>query len=169
MPITFRRLNRKDKANYRKIRAECLQKFPDNFGSTFKEESRLKELKFEVFLKEENADNFMFGAFDGESLSGICGFSRESRLKTKHRGEIVQMYVKPQYTGKNIGFDLLQKTIEAAFENAEAEQIILSVVADNKGANKLYEKLGFVEYGLLENYFKQGETYWHQQFMVLNR
>lgn len=169
MPISFRQLGKDDALLYRKIRLECLKNFPDNFGSTFEEESRIERLKFEIFLSEENTDNFMFGAFDGENLIGICGFSRELRNKTRHRGEIVQMYVNPAFAGQNIGFDLLQRTIEKALAIPEIEQIILSVVAENKGANKLYEKLGFVEYGFIAHYFKQGEKYWNQRFMVLER
>lgn len=169
MPISFRQLGKDDALLYRKIRLECLKNFPDNFGSTFEEESRIERLKFEIFLSEENTDNFMFGAFDGENLIGICGFSREPRNKTRHRGEIVQMYVNPAFAGQNIGFDLLQRTIEKALANSEIEQIILSVVAENKGANKLYEKIGFVQYGFINNYFKEGEKYWNQRFMVLER
>lgn len=169
MLISFRQLGKNDAPIYRKIRLDCLKNFPDNFGSTFDEESKVNELKFETYLKEENTDNFMFGAFNGENLIGVCGFSRETRNKTKHRGEIVQMYVNPDYSGKNIGFDLLQKTVEKALESLEIEQIVLSLVAENQGANKLYKKIGFVEYGFLQNYFKQGERYWNQRFMVLQR
>jgi ribosomal protein S18 acetylase RimI-like enzyme len=146
-----------------------LQKFPDNFGSAFIEESQMPQLKFEKYLTENDENNFMFGAFDGEDIIGICGFSREERGKAKHRGEIVQMYVNPIFKGQNIGNRLLSITIERAFENKEIEQIVLSVVADNKPANKAYEKIGFAEYGLLPNYFKDGERYWDQRFMLLER
>jgi hypothetical protein len=63
MPISFRQLKGANSSDYRRIRSECLQKFPDNFGSSFEEESKISELKFERFLREENSDNFMFGAF----------------------------------------------------------------------------------------------------------
>jgi RimJ/RimL family protein N-acetyltransferase len=169
MPISFRQLTSADSLDYRRVRLECLQTFPDNFGSACEEESKIPQLKFEKYLLENNSDNFMFGAFDGEDLIGICGFSREDRNKTKHRGEIVQMYVNPNFAGQRIGFDLLRKTVEKALENSEIEQIVLSLVADNQAANKLYEKVGFVEYGRLQNYFKQGERYWNQRFMVLER
>jgi RimJ/RimL family protein N-acetyltransferase len=169
MQISFRQLTATDRQNYRRVRAECLQKFPDNFGSSFEEESLIPELEFERFLREENSNNFMFGAFDNDELIGICGFLREDRNKTKHRGEIVQMYVNPAFAGQSIGLQLLRTTIEKAFENSEIEQIILGVVADNQSANRTYEKLGFTEYGVLPKYFKQGETYWHQRLMILER
>lgn len=169
MSVVIRQLGKDDSSSYRQIRAECLQRFPDNFGSTFEEESRIKQLKFESYLLEENADNFMFGAFNEDELIGICGFLRETRNKTKHRGDIVQMYVNPMFAGQGIGNKLLTATIQKAFENGEIEQITLSVVAENASANKAYEKIGFVEYGRLPNYFKQGERYWTQRFMVLER
>jgi RimJ/RimL family protein N-acetyltransferase len=169
MPVSFRQLTNDDRREYRRIRAECLQKFPDNFGSTFEEESLIPELKFERYLSDENSCNFMFGAFVNNELIGICGFLRGDRNKTKHRSEIVQMYVSPNFAGQNIGFRLLQTTIENAFENAEIEQVTLAVVVGNQRANKIYERVGFVEYGILPKYFKQDETYRDQRFMVLER
>ncbi len=169
MQVSYRQLTSEDVSDYRKVRAECLQNFPDNFGSTFEEENKLPELKFERCLRDKNSENFMFGAFSETELIGLCGFTREDRNKTKHRGEIVQMYVNHRFAGQGIGKQLLQHTINKAFENREIEQIVLSVVAENKNANNAYEKVGFVQYGLLSNYFKQGERYWNQRFMVLER
>jgi GNAT superfamily N-acetyltransferase len=108
MQVNFRQLRSEDILSYRKVRAECLQNFPDNFGSTFEEESKIPELKFERYLRENNPNKFMLGAFSGIELFGICGFIREDRNKTKHRGEIVQMYVNPSFEGQNIGKQLLQ-------------------------------------------------------------
>jgi len=111
----------------------------------------------------------MVGAFDGERLIGLCGFNREDRLQTKHRGEIVQMYVNREYANRNIGSDLLQSTITHAFENTEIEQISLSLVAQNEKAHQVYIKLGFSEYGRISNYFKEGARYWDQRFMIMYR
>lgn len=169
MSVVIRQLEKKDSSIYRRIRLECLQTFPDNFGSTFEEENRINPLKFESYLLEESEDNFMFGAFNENELIGICGFAREARNKTRHRGEIVQMYVNPMFAGQGIGNKLLKAVIQKAFENGEIEQIILSVVEENSSANKAYEKIGFVEYGRLQNYFKQGGRYWNQRFMVLGK
>ena len=169
MKIHYRKLQAEDVAVYRKVRLECLFEFPDNFGSTYGEESQVKELKFETILAVGKSDSFMMGAFDGELLIGLCGFNREDRLKTKHRGEIVQMYVNKQYANKNIGSSLLKATIEKAFQNPDIEQISLSVVQQNETANKVYEHLGFSEYGRIPNYFKSATRYWDQRFMILYR
>jgi RimJ/RimL family protein N-acetyltransferase len=169
MNIHYRKLKKEDVAIYRKVRLECLYEFPDNFGSTYAEECQLKELKFETILAGVRSDSFMMGAFDDQQLIGLCGFKREERMKTKHRGEIVQMYVNKQYANKNIGSSLLKTTIENAFQNPEIEQISLSVVRQNEKANKVYEHLGFSEYGRIANYFKSATRYWDQRFMILYR
>ena len=108
------------------------------------------------------------GAFtDYNKMAGICGLVRDLRSKTRHRGEIVQMYVDPSFAGQGIGKTLLRLTVEKTFQNAEIEQIILSVVYTNDKAIKLYERLGFIEYGKLENYFKTGTRYFAQLFLSL--
>lgn len=169
MLIEYKKLGQSDKAIYRQTRLECLQKFPDNFGSTYEEESQKNQLYFEQVLENEDFDNFMMGAFAEKKCIGICGFLREDRQKTKHRGEIVQMYVNPDFAGQKIGKTLLEKTIELAFQNPEIEQINLSLVADNAQAHHTYLSVGFVEYGLVKNCFKQGDKYWDLRLMMLHR
>jgi RimJ/RimL family protein N-acetyltransferase len=169
MQIEYRKLGKSDKAIYRQTRLECLYKFPDNFGSTYEEESQESQLKFEQIIENEEVDSFMVGVFVEEKCIGLCGFSRESRNKTKHRGEIVQMYVNPDFSGQKIGKTLLKKTIELAFQNPEIEQINLSLVANNTKALQTYLNQGFVEYGLVKNCFKQGNQYWDLCLMILNR
>jgi ribosomal protein S18 acetylase RimI-like enzyme len=112
----------------------------------------------------------MFGAFapDG-NLIGIVGFIRGNREKTRHRGEVVQMYVDPKFGGQGIGSRLLRELINAAFKLKDMESLELTVVANNTSAVKLYEKLGFKVFGVQKNYFKAGDKYWNQMFMQLLR
>jgi RimJ/RimL family protein N-acetyltransferase len=167
--ISFRRLLPEDSSAYREARLECLRTFPDNFGSTWEEENKLATLKFEHVIRDTRSDSFMMGAFDGDRLIGLCGFNRGDRKKTRHRGEIIHMYVRKEYGNRQIGTSLLRSTIEAAFENPEIEQISLSVVHQNEQANKVYDRVGFVEYGRIPHYFKSGERYWDQRFMIIYR
>lgn len=169
MKLTFRKLIATESTNYRSIRLECLQQFPEYFGSTFEEENAQAELIFEKYIIEENPDHFMTGAFDADNLIGICGFDRQTRNKTMHRGEIVQMYVKAEYANKKVGYNLLIKTITHAFTNSEIDQVTLSFVEGNTSAKKLYENIGFISYGKIERYFKLGNSYSNQCFMILER
>lgn len=170
MQISYRKLIPGDETAYRRLRLECLKNFPDKFGSGYEEEAKASKLKFEAFIENQSAVNFMFGAFapDG-NLIGIVGFIRGAREKTRHRGEVVQMYVDPKFGGQGIGSRLLRELINAAFKLKDMESLELTVVANNTSAVKLYEKLGFKVFGVQKNYFKAGDKYWNQMFMQLLR
>jgi RimJ/RimL family protein N-acetyltransferase len=169
MRIIYKVLDEQGLADYRKIWLECLETFPDNFGTTYLEAYQAQTLKLESNIMQSDANSFMLAAYAGANIIGICGFLRENRLKTAHRGEIVQMYVNPNFAGQGIGNKLLTYCIEKAFKNPEIEQIILTVVAENAKAIYSYKKVGFESYGHLENYFKSGNHYTSQEFMILTR
>lgn len=169
MEIVYRTLETKDLDAYRKVRLECLKAHPENFGSTFEEESEGDTLLLGKILSKSQTSEFMMGAFHDGELIGICGMKQEGRLKTNHRGEIVQMYVRSSFAGKGIGKKILESALGKAFANPSIDQVTLGVVADNQGAVTLYKNLGFIEYGKLGNSFKahgQGTT---QLLMVLTR
>lgn len=168
--IQFRLLLPTDHSQYRRARLECLQQFPTNFGSTHEEESQNKELKLDKAIKIPSITNFVYGAFaTKDKLIGICGFITESRKRAAHRGEVIHMFVDKTYNGKGIGKKLLQLTLNTAFSNPQIEQIILSAVLENQNAINFYKKMGFTEYGRIENWFKMEHGYTGQIFMVKNK
>lgn len=169
MNIRYIKLNPADAPAYRAVRLEALLLFPDNYGSDYKEENAKPKLAFEHFIEQQAPGRFIYGAFDGDMLIGICGFAREESEKSRHRGTIIQMYVKQEYSGKGIGLKLLKATIEAAFALAGMEQLVLGVITNNIPAIKTYEKAGFIIFGTQHNYLKLNDgNYLHQHFMKLD-
>jgi ribosomal protein S18 acetylase RimI-like enzyme len=169
MQITYRPLKPGDEAAYRHIHLDSLQTFPDNFGTRYEDQVKVEKLQFEEFIETGSQDNFIFGAFAGDDLIGIAGFRRGDREKTRHRGEIVQMYVDPDFHGQRVGESLMREVVEAAFTLTGIESLELSAVASNLSAQTLYEKIGFETYGIRSEYFKSGERYWDQRFMQLSK
>jgi len=167
MTIQIRKLKPYDSPKYREIRLACLKNDPDSFGTLYEEEAKIPKLKFETFIESEAQDHFMFGAFDDEKLIGIMGFERMDRQRARHRGEVVQVYVDPNYRGQNVGEQLLRGTLEHAFTLDGVEQAQLSAIAANESAIRLYEKVGFKTYGVQLKYFKIGDNYKDQYFMQL--
>ena len=168
--IRYRQLGPHDLAEYHRVRINCLEQYPDNFGTTVQEELHATVLKLDRSITHPDDHNFTMGAFNTDNvLIGICGFLAETRIKTEHRGEVVQMFVDAAYNGQGIGMALLQQVIDKAFSSQQIEQIILSAVFENRNAVKLYERAGFVEYGRLGNYFKSDSGYTTQSFFVLNK
>jgi RimJ/RimL family protein N-acetyltransferase len=167
--IEYRPVNPSESKKYRALRLECLQKAKDNFGATYEESVNNPELFFESAIKSEDVYNKIYGAFDGNELIAICGYRRESGIKTRHRALLVQVYTKPEYRGKNISYKLMKFMIDKLFEDESMQQITLGVVSDNISAVKVYERLGFTEYGLHKNYFKDGNIFRHERLMMLER
>jgi ribosomal protein S18 acetylase RimI-like enzyme len=167
--IHYRALQLADREKYRALRLDCLQKYPQYFGSLYENEKESNTLKFDHIIAEQNGKDFLLGAFADEELVGMCGNIQENRVKTKHIAEISHMYVNPAFSQQGIATQLLQKTIAQVFSNAEVEQIILGVVQSNKHALRLYQKLGFVQYGLHKNYYKVNTAYEALVLMQLMR
>jgi ribosomal protein S18 acetylase RimI-like enzyme len=167
MEIVIRRLEPQEAAIYREMRLVCLKNVPQFFGSTYEEEVLNPKFFFETTIETASPDHVMFGAFDGATLIGITGFNRMARQRASHRGELVQVYVDSNYRGKNIGEKLLRHALDYAFQLEGIEQVQLSVIASNRTAITIYEKLGFQSFGVQKNYFKVGESYLDQQFMQL--
>ena len=167
-PIQIRRIHSDEAALYRGVRLDALKNAPDCYGSTHEEESLQPKLKFEVFIEKAANEQFMVGAFDQGELIGIVGFERMERQRARHRGEVVQMYVNKAYRGQNIGEKLLRELIKQAFQLEGIEQLQLSVIAGNRAAISLYEKLGFKTFGLQPRYFKVGDRYMDQQFGMVH-
>jgi len=146
MGITYRKLGAADANLYREIRLESLREHPDSFGSLYEEQKELPKLKFESLLEDPVDASFMVGAFDGETLIGICGFlpfipSDEHGFQKA--GVIIQVYVKSTYSGRKIGVSLMKAVVDAAFKLPDVEQIVLEVVDINIAAIRVYEQAGF--------------------------
>jgi RimJ/RimL family protein N-acetyltransferase len=167
--IVCKKVEINDIEQYHKIRLDCLKNYPQNFGTLYEEELKSLSFKFDKIISQKSSTDFLMGAFSNERLVGICGFIQEKREKTKHNGEISGMYVVEKFSGQKIGAGLLSATILSAFAISTLEQIILAVADKNEIAQNLYKKYGFVEYGRLQNYFKNKGIYETQVFMTLTR
>lgn len=137
-----RRLLPTDAAPYREIRLEALLDSPDAFSSTFEGEQGQPLDWFAQRL----ADAAVFGAFRGEELFGVAGFFVQPGAKHAHRGTLWGMYVRPEGRGAGIGRRLVEAVIAHARRHVELIQ--LRVISENAPARRLYESLGFVEYGI---------------------
>lgn len=155
-----------DIEKYHEIRLKCLLEHPNAFGTTYEEEIKKDKLKFDDYIRAEDQESFMFGAFEEAECVGICGYIREEGKRTHHRGHLVQIYVRKSHQGKGIGKELIAKTMHAAFEREGLEQILLGVITENEQAIKVYEKLGFQEYGMIKEFLKLKEGYLDKRMMI---
>lgn len=159
MKINFRKIRPSEKKLYRAIRLESLKNHPNAFGSTYEEQVNRKELSFEKHIEEQSKNRFIIGAFDKRKIVGICGIYQNTHAFTLHRAFIVQMYVKPEYSGNKIGLNLLKTITEESLKIPEVEKIELEVFTDMIAANKVYEQAGYQEVTVIKNYYKKEGLY----------
>jgi len=161
--LQIRRLTAVDDADvveYRDIRLEALAANPEAFGSTFE-----RELGQPLSWFSERLDCFtVLGSFLDGQLVGIAGFAIQQGRKKAHKGTLWGMYVRAHARRAGIGRGLVEAILELARHRVELIQ--LSVVRDNGQARRLYEGLGFQEYGVEKNALKQDGRYYDEVLMA---
>jgi len=145
MEIEYRKILPSESKLYRVVRLESLQTNPERFFTKYEDEKHKETLAFEGFINENIFDKFVIGAFQNNQLIGISSFYKLPKEPSK--GVIVQMFVKPKFRKNNIGFNLVKKVVETAFELKGISQIVLDVLAIEEDLLKdFYLKTGFKIY-----------------------
>lgn len=99
-------------------------------------------------------------AYHQDHLIGLCGIKRVTEYKKRghHLGSL-SISLAEEFRGQGIGFQLAQTTIETAAKHISGlKMVLLSAFDDNQVGKKLYQKLGFKEWGRLPaGIFRQGQ------------
>ena len=162
--MIIRKLTKEDFKDYQLIRLELLKKHPENFGSSFEEESQFPTKVWIERLSKQTVTTF--GAFKDNKIIGLCVIVKNPRLKLKHVASLHSMYVKPQYRKQNIATRLINQAIEKLTSEG-VEMLNLSVVTTNNQAIKLYKSLGFIQYGIEPKTIKYNDNY--HDLMLLSK
>jgi L-amino acid N-acyltransferase YncA len=153
--VLIRALARRDAAELQRCRLHGLRESPEAFLVTYDEVANtpLSQVVSDLL----DADIHYVGAFDGEALVGFMRYVRFSREARRHVAEVRSVYVQSTMRGSGIGRRLLQRLIEDA-KGAAIESLVLSVLADNLPARRLYEACGFRLYGTEARAIRKGAS-----------
>ena len=130
------------------LRCFSLTHAETDFLLTYPEENSSAEADEAKFLKarEESDNEIEICAFVDGKLTGTAGIEAiGGKEKIRHRAEF-GIAIEKAYWGRGIGKALMLACIECA-KNAGYLQLELEVVADNASAVRLYESVGFREFG----------------------
>ena len=166
MPMSIRKLTRADAVAFREVRLRALREHPEAFTSSY-EEDVAKPLENSVQRIDATSGNVFWGAFVDGELRGMIGLVRETRAKSRHSGDVVAMYVAPEWGRRGIGRDLLQHLIDHARDEFALEQLVLTVTRGNASASELYRAAGFTTFGLEPRAIKVGGEYFDKEHMIL--
>jgi ribosomal protein S18 acetylase RimI-like enzyme len=164
--MIVRPLTRADVEAFRKLRREMIEREPRSFGESLAEyDARSAE---SIARRLESPGNFVMGAFaESRELAGAAGFVRNPRLKSRHKGLIWGVYVRPEWRKQGVARAVLSKLIERVKENPDVEKILLTVAADQIAARRLYRSLGFEVFGEEKRALRVDGGYVDEDHMVL--
>jgi ribosomal protein S18 acetylase RimI-like enzyme len=162
LPFTLYRLTASDASDYRALRLEGLRSHPEAFGASWEDEVS-KPLGWFAERIERNA---VFGASrEGTALLGTAGLLVPDGAKSRHKGVLWGMFVRPEARGTGVAAALVARVIEQATDLVEA--VRLTVVSSNMTAIRLYTRAGFNQYGLERRALKVEDQYYDELFMEL--
>lgn len=166
--LSIRCLVATDAESYWQTRNQGLLEFPDAFTTSHQEGVAVAPEKLARRFGGPGSDDFVVGAFsDAGQLAGCTGFERETRIKNRHKGTVIGMYVIPAFRGQQLGRKLLDALIVRAKALEGLEQINLTVTHSNEGARALYLAAGFVPFGVETRALKIGDAYFDKEYMSL--
>ncbi|PKH77399.1 GNAT family N-acetyltransferase [Pseudomonas sp. Choline-02u-1] len=161
--MSIERLDASHALAYRELMLEAYDLHPQAFTSSVREravmplswwEGRLTS-KFDVVL----------GAFEDGKLAGIVGLAFEPREKARHKATLFGMYVSTDFRQHGLGFALVQAAVGEAQKNLALKVLQLTVTAGNDAAFNLYQRCGFIQYGLEPLAVRVGEEYYDKIHM----
>ncbi len=147
MPPT--RLTPQHAAEYRALMLEAYARHPDAFTSSAAERAQLPVAWWEDRLAtDELPKEIVFGCFTDGVLSGVAGLAFETREKTKHKATLFGMYVPTAHRHRGLGSKLVATALAYAKTRPGVLLVQLTVTEGNTAAQSLYERHGFMPFGL---------------------
>jgi len=162
--MTITLLKREEAAAYHRFFRGGLLAYPASFRIDPDDEAAYS-------LPAENEESFTLVARNACGVwMGVVSFRRDgnNHLRLRHKGVVCRMYVDARYAGCGVGRALLAELVERARCIDGVEQLILTVIAGNERARRLYESVGFLLYGSEPRAVRLADgTYLDEQSMVM--
>ncbi|RAS82044.1 GNAT family N-acetyltransferase [Priestia endophytica] len=129
-------------------------------GSSFSYPLKIDELK--AYIKGANgigSDRYIFVLVQDEEVVGHISLAHIDYQN--HSGRIGRVVVEENSRGKGYGTLMMKHMLQIGFEELNLNRISLGVYDFNVSAYKTYEKLGFVQEGILREKLKTTNGYWN--------
>lgn len=148
MPIPIR-LKPDHAPAYRALMLQAYAHHPETFTSSVAERAVLPMSWWTKRLDNTvGAAEMVLGTFDGEQLVGVVGLGFEGRDKVRHKATLFGMYVAPQARQQGHGSALVQAALASARARPGIRLVQLTVTEGNQAAQALYQRCGFLVFGL---------------------
>lgn len=138
--ISVRRIQIGEGDLFKRMRLTSLRESPSAFASTY--ESALNR-SYESWSDQadssaQGSDRSTFIAFSGDSPIGIAALYRDKERMDV--GEVLQVWVSPEYRSKGVAIDIMDAVFRWAGENG-FRMVLATVAKGNERAMRFYRKL----------------------------
>lgn len=145
--LDIRRLGADDAAAYRTLMLDAYARHPQAYTSS-SDEGAVRPLSWWQQRLDEGARSAVWGAHVGRRLVAVAGLQFAVRTKERHKATLFGMFVEPALRGRGIGRQLVEAVLQHARSLPQLRQVQLTVTEGNDDARALYERCGFVAYGV---------------------
>jgi len=161
--MLIQRLDASHAMPYRALMLEAYGLHPYAFTSSVAERAAMPLAWWESRLSSKL--DLLLGAFEAGNLVGIVGLAFEPREKARHKATLFGMYVSGNYRKGGLGHRLVQAVLEQARAHEGLRLVQLTVTAGNDAAFALYQRCGFVQFGLEPLAVRVGDEYFDKIHM----
>jgi len=95
-------------------------------------------------------ERIVLGGFDGDVLVGTVSLLLDCPPNQRHRAEIAKMMTRPGHRGRGVATALMRGAEAEAV--ARGRTLLTLDTAEEEGASRLYERLGFTHAGTIPDY-----------------
>ena len=156
----IRRLAPADATSYRALMLEAYTRHPAAFTSSADERGALPLQWWASRLDvAPDAATVVLGAFEEDRLVGAAGIGFETRAKARHKATLFGMMVAESSRGGGIGRALVEAALALARARDGVLVVNLTVTEGNTPAQALYERCGFVAFGVEPQAVAVGATF----------
>jgi len=141
--VNYRRIQANDVKRFRDIRIRALEDSPHAFASTTASvlDRPWDSWEAQVLACVQGGDRITQLCFDGELAIGIAALYR-TEPSDHLQGEILQVWVDPEFRGLGIARELMLSLIKWAIKH-NYSQLYATIHKENSAVIPFYEKLGF--------------------------
>lgn len=132
-------------------------------------QSTIKDLKKYIQKQIDDPNAIFFGIFDKKNNAHIGNIKLEPINWRKKRTEFGILLGNKDYWGKGIGTEATELIVQHAFNFLGFKKVALSVIATNKRAIRVYEKVGFKVVGVKKESLNHDGVLYDDVIMAINK
>jgi ribosomal protein S18 acetylase RimI-like enzyme len=159
-PPAIGRLTPQHAGEYRALMLEAYRLHPDAFTSTVAEREGLPLAWWQDRLNEApDAAQVVLGAWHEGRLRGVAGISFATRTRERHKAALFGMVVTDAYRRRGMGNQLVAAALACARARHGVRLVQLTATQGNAAALALYQRHGFVAFGVEPEAVAVGGTF----------